>query len=399
MSKIKGRKKTERTKKPRLLLLSESLPVRQMDGGNIRIHNYLCYLASRYRITFVGFTRNKEELKLLAPLRDRCEQVWAFYLPGWRIVWNCFWGLFTAVPLNVCAYRHRGLRQLLKRLRRRDYQLVYVYRLRLAHYVKGWTEKKVLDLTDCLSEYYRQRRNRSGWLKRLYWGAEYLKMRRYELAMAACFARCLVVTSLEKARLNRLHNVRALGNGVDLEYFAPESATARAGLVFVGTMSYAPNADAARYFLAEILPLVRRELPDIDFTVVGRKPARALRRQRLTGVRFTGEVKDIRPYLHRAQVFVNPLRMGVGLQNKLLQAMACGVPVVTTPFSARGLAATGGHHLLVGKDSEEFARQVVQVCKIAGLASRLSKSGRRFVEVSYDWQAQFDKLEGIIAGI
>ncbi len=404
MAAKKGKRNNKKTRgnqgeKPRLLLLSESLPVRQMDGGNIRIHHFLRSLGRRYRVTFVGFTRDKGELKLASSLKEHCDRVYAFHLPAWRVIWNCIWGVLTLTPLNVCAYRHGGVGKLLKRLRRGDYQLVYVYRLRMAHYVLGWPVRKVLDLTDCLSEYYRQRRTWAGWHKWLYWRLEELKMRRYEPMVAARFSLCLVVTGLEKARLNQLNNVRAVGNGVDLRYFKPDDKAERQGLVFTGTMSYQPNADAVKYFVRELLPAIRRELPGIDLTVVGRKPPWSLKRRRWQGVRFTGEVEDIRPFLRRARVFVNPLRLGVGLQNKLLQAMACGAPVVTTPFAARALGAADGHQLLVGRGDEEFVSRVVRVCRLPKVASQLSRSGRRFVENRYSWEEKFRQLEAAIENL
>jgi len=383
---------------PRLLLLSESLPVKQMDGGNIRVGQFLHSLSQRYRVSLVAFTRDKKELAQLSLLRGSCENVWAFHLADWRIAWNCLWGFISRVPLNVCAYRHPALRRLLARLERRDFQVVYVYRLRLAHYVAAWAGRKVIDLTDCLTEYYRQRAVRSGWLAAAYWWIEYWKMRRYEPAMASRFSLGLVVTSIEKARLN-LDNVRVLPNGVDLKYFSPGAARKRRGLVFLGTMSYAPNIDAVKYFLEEMLPAIRRELPGISLTVVGRHPGRLGRRCRVPGVKFTGEVSDIRSYLRKGEMLINPLRMGAGLQNKLLQAMACGLPVVSSPFSARGLGAADGHQLLVGRDSDEFIRQVVKVHKMPGLAASLARSGRRFVEAEYAWPQQFQKLERMIAVI
>jgi sugar transferase (PEP-CTERM/EpsH1 system associated) len=397
-TKQRGRPRPGNKNLPRLLLLSESLPVKQMDGGNIRVGQILRSLSRQYRVSLVAFTRDKREVAQRSALNDYCEHVWVFHLSNWRIAWNCLWGFFSSVPLNVCSYRHPGLKRLLRGLVEEDYQLIYVYRLRLAHYLAGWHGKKIIDLTDCLTEYYRQRANLASWLVSPYWWVEYWKMRRYEPGMASRFSLGLVVTTLEKARLN-VDNVRALPNGVDLKYFSPGPERERRGLIFMGTMSYAPNIDAVKYFLKEILPTIRQELPGLPLTVVGRYPGRLGKSCRVAGVKFTGEVRDVRPYLRRGKVLINPLRMGVGLQNKLLQAMACGLPVVTSPFSARGLGAVGGHQLLIGRDGEEFARQVIKIHKMPSLASRLAKSGRRFVEVEYAWPRQFKKLEQMIAGI
>jgi glycosyltransferase involved in cell wall biosynthesis len=184
-------------------------------------------------------------------------------------------------------------------------------------------------------------------------------------------------------------------NGIDLEYFRPiPRAAAPSGLIFTGAMDYLPNIDAVHHFCAAILPLVRRELPSTRFYVVGLNPPAAVRRLgEIPGVVVTGTVPDVRPYYERAAVCVAPLRIGRGVQNKVLQAMAMGLPVVASTVAHRGLEAQPGRHLLVEDEPAAFAARVVALLRDPGAGHALGRQARAFVESNHAWDASCARLE------
>jgi glycosyltransferase involved in cell wall biosynthesis len=167
-------------------------------------------------------------------------------------------------------------------------------------------------------------------------------------------------------------------------------------LLFSGNMGYHPNVDAVLYFGEQILPHIWRAVPNAQFTVVGTNPPPAVRRlARDPRITITGYVSDIRPFFNGASVAVCPLRIGAGIQNKLLEALSMGIPVVATPLAAGGTAVEPETHVLLAENPQAFAQQTIRLLADPRLGSVLSKSGRKFVEERYDWKTNLRDLEPI----
>jgi sugar transferase (PEP-CTERM/EpsH1 system associated) len=191
-----------------------------------------------------------------------------------------------------------------------------------------------------------------------------------------------------------------MDNGVDLAFFAPRDiASPFSGgpnIVFTGTMDYWPNMDAVAWFVAGIWPRLRATWPDSVFTIVGANPAPAVLRLADThGVRVTGRVADVRPYLAHADLVVAPLRIARGIQNKVLEAMAMGRPVLATPEAFAGLRAEPGRDLLVGAGADHFATLANEV--LAGRHPGLGAAARAAVSGSYAWDTTLAGLDDLFA--
>jgi glycosyltransferase involved in cell wall biosynthesis len=171
----------------------------------------------------------------------------------------------------------------------------------------------------------------------------------------------------------------------------PENA-----LVFTGTMDFRPNVDAVFWFARQVLPRVQVEMPEVHFFIVGQRPHRRLDSLRSDpAVTLTGWVKDPRPYIAQAAVYVAPLRIGGGTRLKLLEAMAMGKPVVATSLGAEGYPVVDGRDLLLADTPEDFARTVVKLLRAPEWQVELGQAGRRFVEQQYDWRAIVPRLEAV----
>jgi sugar transferase (PEP-CTERM/EpsH1 system associated) len=220
--------------------------------------------------------------------------------------------------------------------------------------------------------------------------------------LARAFDECTVVAPRERRVLDSYGlgvPVTLIPNGVDLEFFRNEAKEYDPlELVFLGRMDYYPNVDAVVYFCREILPLIQKEVPDVSFTIVGSSPVpRAQDLVKLPGVKVTGEVPDVRPFLRKAAVSIVPLRVASGIQNKVLESMAMRVPVVATPRAAEGVDAVAGEHLLVEESPQAFGASVVAVMKDQGLRERLAEAGRRRVEERHSWYACLQNLDRLLA--
>jgi sugar transferase (PEP-CTERM/EpsH1 system associated) len=228
------------------------------------------------------------------------------------------------------------------------------------------------------------------------------KLRRYERQLAAEFDLCTATTlgELEEVRkLNADVPSAVIPNGVDLSYFHPRPENPRNSmvLVFLGRMDYFPNIDGTLYFAEHILPLIRRSVPQAEFRIVGSNPAREIQNlAQLPGVSVTGHVPDVRPYLTDAAIAVAPLRIARGTQNKILEFLAMGIPVVTTPEAAKGVSAKSGEHFLVADGPDAFAEQVVRFLKDPQLRETFSLAGRRPLGEAHSWPNSMRMLDELL---
>lgn len=206
-------------------------------------------------------------------------------------------------------------------------------------------------------------------------------------------------------RLMPFANTTVIENGVDEAYFRPSNQSLPAPdltapeIVFEGSMFFAPNIDAARYFVQRIFPLIRKEIPLAHFTIVGRDPTDAVKALAGDGVEVTGSVPDVRPYLQRAGVFVCPMRSGAGIKNKILQAWAMGKAIVSTTEGAGSMRTQGGHNILIRNSPQDFADAVVDLLRNPIKAAQLGEAGRNTIESHYTWAVKARELEALMEQI
>lgn len=237
------------------------------------------------------------------------------------------------------------------------------------------------------------------WAGAAYSFLQWLKLRRYE--REACRAADHVLVVSEKDRQGLLALAPGLAttvvpNGVDTMSFSfPRPRPPGTELVFIGTMDFRPNVDAMIWFCTQILPRIRREVPRVRLSIVGRSPSPAVRALAGADVVVTGEVDDVRPYLAAAAAYVVPLRFGGGTRFKVLEALAAGVPTVSTRFGAEGIGVAHQRELLLADDAEGFAQEVVRLLREPELGEELAQAGRVLVERDFDWRGIVPRLEEV----
>jgi glycosyltransferase involved in cell wall biosynthesis len=232
-------------------------------------------------------------------------------------------------------------------------------------------------------------------------------MLRFEGASIRRFDLVLAVSQADGRTFERLYPgalqapVHVVQTGVDTEYFVPPDIPQdRAHLVFTGSMDWLPNEDAMQYFCRDILPLIRAAEPGVHLSIVGRAPTPAVKRLADEhGVRVTGRVDDVRPYMKDAAVYVVPLRIGGGTRLKIFEAMSMGKAVVSTTIGAEGLPVTDGEHVMLADDPASFARAVIDLLRDAGRRARLETAARALVLERYDWSAVAGDLEDALQNI
>jgi glycosyltransferase involved in cell wall biosynthesis len=314
-------------------------------------------------------------------------------------------GLLRGQPLiQGLHYDGAFARELRQVTAAQPFDIVHVEHSFMAPYL-DWIDptslaKKVLTLHNVESLRFHREMHVARWgTRKMALAIDHTLFGSWEAAALRRFDGITAVSAVERgwAHAKAPHaEVALVPNGVNLAQFeAPEPAAARR-IVFTGLMNYPPNIDAVEWFSNAIFPIVRRRVPDVQFSIVGDKPtARVRALARRPGIDVTGPVPDVRPLVAGAGLVVVPLRSGAGTRLKILEAMAMRRPVVSTTVGAEGLEATPGVHLLIGDTPEAFAAHVSSLLAGSQLRDRLGREGRRFVEAHYDWRLCFRELDGL----
>jgi len=399
----------------RILFLTARLPYPPTRGDRLRAYHFLRVLSREHRLTLLSFIGDEREAGNLSPLRTFCEDIQLVHRPSWQSTLSAATGLWRPLPLQALYYRSPVMQGAIDRLLAREaFDAVYVHLFRMAQYVSGrFRPYRILDLTDAISgEVVRSLPYREPFW-RLVYRLELPRIQRYEREMVGRFDETWVISETERAAVaaelgpnapgnGRLPpNLRVVPNGVETERYRPQVRPATApALVFVGHMGVFHNIDAAERLAEVILPRVREETPAARLDIIGAEPAARVRALAgRPGVRVLGHVTDLNAALNEATVFVAPLRFAAGVQNKVLEAMAAGLPVVTTAEVNAGLRATPGEHLLVAEDDETLAALTIDLLRDPAQRARLAAAGREFVLRDFRWEAVAERMREIAARI
>lgn len=393
----------------RLLFLCHRIPYPPDKGDKIRAWHLLRMLSERYRVSLATFVDDPVDLRYRDAVADVCEETLFIRRSPLMMRLIGLHGLVTGTPLTLACYASPRLRRWVRGQVAAGATRVVAFSGAMTAFVADAGDcQRVADLVDVDSakweRYAKDSRGPAAWLYR----REARRLAVYERRVAAGFDATLFVSEAERACFLRpapqlAERVFALPNGVDTDYFRPGAVDRRdlgsAAIVFTGAMDYRPNADAVIWFAREVLPRVRAVVADATFTIVGARPAtEVMALARLPGVRVTGRVPDVRPYLAGARVAVAPLHIARGIQNKVLEAMAMGCPVVGTPAALEGIDARHGVELRSADGGEAFAMAVTDLLRNRAEAARLGAAARECVVSHYKWEVVGTRLVTLLKG-
>ncbi|PYR44338.1 MAG: group 1 glycosyl transferase [Acidobacteria bacterium] len=403
----------------RILWLKSDLLLPLDKGGKLRTWHLMRHLARRHEITYLAFAEPDTPASDVDGMREvaaRVETI-ARSEPAkgtLRFYADAAMHVIDPLPYAVGKYRSRAFRQRVEALvAERPFDVIVCdFLFPAVNLPKRLPCPAVIFTHNVESEIWRRHaETKSRWLGRMLYGAQYRRMLRYEGRTLARFDGVLAVSDVDGQTFTRLYPgavkqpVHVVQTGVDTDYFTPQSrnpqsrnpqsAIRNTHLVFTGSMDWLPNEDAMQFFCRDVLPLVRAEAPDTTLTIVGRAPTPAVKRlaDDHAGVRVTGRVDDVRPFVRDAAVYVVPLRIGGGTRLKIFEAMAMGKAVVSTTVGAEGLPVVDGTHVVLADDPRGFADAILRLMRDPATRGALEASARALVLERYDWSAVAGQLE------
>lgn len=376
----------------RVFCVCHNTPYPPNKGDKIRAFHLLRELSAKHEVHLLALAKDPQDVAHKQALEQYCASVTIIPLhPVFAKVYALLC-LVVGLPLTLGFFFSLKAKRAAARIcREHSFDAALAVCSSTAHYLNATAaEIKVVDFVDIDSEKWGQYADIHQFPKSLLYWLEHKRLGKVEAAIHAQTTVSLVTSDIEKQRLMRLARVDGsrilvIPQGVDLPFYGSRQVDEIPGrIVFTGQMDYLPNIDGVLTFYQQVLPKIKSMMPEVTFAIVGRNPDSELQ-QLCPDAIITGEVGDIRTHLHAAAVVVAPLRLAFGMQSKILEAMASGIPVVASDKAAQSLWAIHGEEILVAHDPETFAQYVTELLLDRQEAQRIGSAGRNYVGKTHEW--------------
>ena len=389
--------------KPKLVVLLSRFPYPLEKGDKLRAYFQLRDLSKEFEVYLLCTSESPVSVEQRKALEPFCKEIHVFKLKKILIPLFLVHAFVKDQPFQIGYFYQTWIQRKINRLLARiKPNFVYSQLVRTTEYVKNYHVcPKTLDYMDALSKGMDRRAEKAWGIKKWVFAREGRLLSEYERKIFDYFEAHSIISKQDRAFIFHTHKDRItlIPNGVDERFFEQQDLPKKTDILFTGNMSYAPNVEAASFLVNEILPLLKHDFPMIRCCIAGAQPVPEVRQLASDTVEVTGWVADIRNSYAEATVFVAPMLIGTGLQNKLLEAMACGLPCVTTELANNALLAEPNHEILLAKSASEFADQIKKLLTDATLKQSLAENGQQFVKNHYKWDAINHDLSKLLRGM
>lgn len=381
----------------KLFIITSRIPFPLEKGDKLRIYHQIKAMSKSHEIYLCSLYFNNIDKDAYTNLSKYCKEVHFIKLSIPKILVSCFKSIFNGVPFQTALFTDssakRRVRTLLQKIQPHH---IYCQLTRVAEYVCHEEYSKTLDYMDAFSKGMERRAEQTSWLTSWFFKWESLKQSRYEEYIYTYFnSHCIITEEDRKHILNSDKNkIYIVPNGVDFKFFTPQKNTNLYDIVFVGNMSYAPNIDAATFLCNELLPIIKKGIPSVKIHIAGANPSNAVLKLASNHVTVSGWIPDIREAYASSTIVIAPMRIGTGLQNKLLEAMAMKKACITTSLANKALNAPNDS-ILIGNSAQELAKHCIDLLQNPDLISQIATNGNVFVHQTFQWKKTTETLHDL----
>ena len=390
----------------KILVVLPRFPWPLDKGDKLRAYHQVVELSKRHEIYLFAVSHRRVEPEQVEALEPYCREIRVVHLNRFVCGLNILRNWFSSKSLQMGYWNTKHSKRACKVFAREvQPDVVYSQMVRTMPLVARLPYPKVMDFQDALSMNTERRMEQSRGLWHYLLHFEFKMLRSSEYKAFSVFDALTIISEVDSEAIPHKKNgeIHIVPNGVDFDYFNTNALTRSDvnafSLCFCGNMAYAPNVDAARYLVNEVMPLVWSRIPSATLLLAGADPKPSVRALASKLVTVSGRLDDIREAYASSQIFVAPMRLGSGLQNKLLEAMAMRVPCVTTSIANTPLGAVDGQEILVGDTPEALADALVRLLESQELCDSIAAAGNRFVTTHYSWSSAVEPLEQILQSL
>jgi polysaccharide biosynthesis protein PslH len=383
----------------KIFVLLPRIPYPLEKGDKLRAFNQIKYLSASHEIHLCALNDAEIHPDAVQALKPFCKTIHFLYLPPSDRLINLFLTLFSRKPFQVgYFFNKRNYRKINRLIEEIKPDRIYCQLVRVAEYLKDQKIKKTIDYQDVFSKGIERRISLAPFFMKPVLRTEYNRLVRYEAEVFDLFDNKVIISQPDKELIRhpRKNEIVVIPNGVDLEYYKPMEREKEYDLLFTGNMGYPPNINSVIFLVTKILPEVYKKIPGIKVLVAGANPSLKVMSLKSENVNVTGWVKDMRECYAKAKIFIAPMQIGTGLQNKLLEAMAMKLPCITSELANSALCAINGKEIITGNSPEDYASQIISLLNDPQKANQLGDNGYHFVLKNYDWNTNNEVLNKLI---
>ncbi len=364
-------------------------------GDKLRAYYQLRELSKTHCVTLVALTDVKVDGTALKHVEEFCEQLRIIPLTQLSKISQMALCIFSNLPFQVgYFYSNRANRIIKQLIKENDFKIVYNQLIRTAEYTKNIHHvPKVIDYMDALSMGIKRRIELQPLYKKWLFKSEARRLVKYEREIFDYFEHATIISEQDKKLIQHpdARHIACIPNGIDESFFNYPSQQKDVELVFTGNLSYPPNIEASKYLVEQLLP----SFPGCKLLISGSSPAPAVKELANSTVELTGWVDDIRSSYARGKLFVAPMFIGTGMQNKLLEAMAMGLPCITTSLANDAIKGIHGTHIFVADTRDEFIQTIQELLENEELRTEIGQNAKDYVQQNFSWEVSTRKLVGL----
>ena len=384
--------------KPTLVVMLSRFPYPLEKGDKLRAYHQIVGLSTKFNILLFCLSDHKVKEEYKNALLPFCNEIYVFKLNKLYQILSLGFCLFTEKPFQIAYFWqfhiHKKINKIIQ-AKKPDY--IFSQLIRTTEYVKNYHAcPKILDYMDAFSKGIERRMNEQNWFSKILFKQEYIRLKNYERYIYEYFEEHLIISEQDRNYIlhNKSDEISIIKNGVS-QYFLDinKKNTKTHDLIFTGNLSYPPNVAASLYIINNILPLLNNK---INILISGVNPHPSIKKLASSKIELTGWIEDISESYLKSKVFVAPMFLGTGLQNKLLEAMALGIPCITTTMANTALGAIPEESVLIANNELEFKLQIERLLNDEILYKKIMENAYNFVNIHFNWKRINEQLADLI---
>jgi glycosyltransferase involved in cell wall biosynthesis len=387
----------------KILYINPLLPYPVLQGNQRTAINRFKELSKRHEITLIAFYHDKHDLaNRIEQSKEYCKEVIPIYLPKWKAYWNIISRFaFSKLPLQVLYYYSKELENIVSKFDKNNFDIIHVNTLRTEVYFNDKPELPLLiDLHDSMILNIKRRLDKETGIAKLIYKIEHDRVKKYEENIVKQYPHIMVLAEQDKEILGN-EKISVIPIGVDTDSFKNDKILSNSKtLIFSGNMSYTPNVDAIEWFILNCWEDVKKTVPSAKLVIAGTNPSnRLIPYKQDSSINITGKVESIVDEINKAQIAITPMQIGSGMQNKVLEAMACGLPVITTTLGLGSIEANNNKNIIVADTPAEFTKQCIELLLNYDRAKQIGLLGLDFVVTNNSISSHALKMEKLYNSI